>query len=259
MTGVRLRDAVVVVTGASSGIGAATALRFAAAGSRLVLAARRVDRLETIAERIRSDGGDAMALRCDVTDASDREGLVASVREAFGRCDVLVNSAGVPGGGRFRDRSPEQIDRVVAVNLLGVLQTTRAFLPSMLEHGAGHVVNVASLAGVVATPGASVYGATKHAVIAFSESLNASTRRHGVLVTAVNPAFVRTEGFPERRPRLLTLTVERVADTIVRVVREGIAPVHSVPRWFAALEAFRILTPPLYRLGTNLAARRSPD
>lgn len=255
----QLRGAVVVVTGASSGIGESTASRFAAVGSTVVLAARRLDRLEEVARRIRSSGGEALPVRCDVTEASDREGLVDSVREAFGRCDVLVNSAGVPGGGPFRDRTPEQIDRVVAVNLLGLMQVTRAFLPTMLEQGAGHVVNVASLAGRFPMPGAEVYGATKHGVIAFSESLHASTHRRGVLVTAVNPAFVKTEGFPERRPRILTLPVERVADAIVRVVREGIAPVYSIPRWVAALEAFRVLTPPLYRMGASLAARRNSD
>lgn len=255
----QLRGAVVVVTGASSGIGEATARRFGAAGSSVVLAARRLERLEDVAQRIRSDGGEALPVRCDVTEGGDREALVDAVRKAFGRCDVLVNSAGLPGGGRFLDRTAEQIERVVAVNLLGLMQATRAFLPPMLERGSGHVVNVASMAGRFPMPGAEVYGATKHGVIAFSESLHASTPRRGVSVTAVNPAFVKTEGFPERRPRILTLPLERVADAIVRVVRDDIAPVYSIPRWIAALEAFRVLTPPLYRLGASLAARRYAD
>ncbi|MBA3691329.1 MAG: SDR family NAD(P)-dependent oxidoreductase, partial [Actinobacteria bacterium] len=116
------------------------------------------------------------------------------------------------------------------------------------------VVNVASLAGRFATPGASIYSATKHAVVAFSEALNYEGEPQGVLVTAVNPGFVPTEGFPAAgRPSILTLTPDRIADAIVRVVRDGIAPELSVPGWVAPLQAFRVLTPPLYRWGVRMA------
>src|SRR5439155_15391828 len=107
-----------------------------------------------------------------------------------------------------------------------------------------------------AAPGAAVYSATKHAVVAFTESLDGSFRGRGVRLTSVNPGFVPTEGFPDRgQPRLLTLTPERVAEAIVKVVREGIAPEYSIPRWAAAGQVFRILTPPLYRRAMALAGR----
>lgn len=254
---VDLRDAVVVVTGASAGIGEATALRFARAGSRTVLAARRTERLEALADAIRSRGGEALPVTCDVTEPEDIAGLVDSTIGAYGRCDVLVNNAGIPGGGAFWGVSTEQIERLVRVNLLGVLLVTKAFLPHLLERRAGHVVNIASLAGRVATPGAAVYGATKHGVVAFSEALSAELGPSGILVTAVNPGLTRTEGFPQtglRRP--FVMNPDRVAETIVDVVRRERAPEVSVPRAMALLQVFRVITPPLYRWGMNAAARR---
>lgn len=245
------------MTGASSGIGEATALRFARAGARTVLAARRTDRLEALAERIRRRGGDALAVACDVTEATDVRALVGSTLGAFGRCDVLVNNAGIPGGGPFLEVSPERIERVVRVNLLAVLQVTKAFLPSMLERRRGHVVNVSSLAGRYAAPGVAVYGATKHGVVAFSESLFYELRPFGILVTAVNPGFASTDGFPQADlPRALVMDPDRPARTIVDVVRRGRAPEVSVPRGLAAFQAFRVLTPPLYRWGVWRATRR---
>jgi short-subunit dehydrogenase len=251
---VDLSGATAVITGASAGIGEATALAFARRGTRVVLAARRLDRLEELAERIQEHGGTALAVRCDVGDPKQVAALPVVVREAFGRCDVLVNNAGIPGGGEFADLSLEQIEEVVRVNLLGVLYGTRAFWPAMTAQGRGHVVNVASLAGRCATPGTSIYTATKHAVVAFSEALNYEGEPRGVLVTAVNPGFVPTEGFPATdRPSFLTLTPDRVAGAIVRVVREGIAPELMVPRWVGPLQGFRVLTPGLYRWGVRKA------
>src|SRR3954454_12269063 len=253
-----LRDANVVVTGASSGIGEATAIAFARYGARAILVARRKDRLEARGPRIEPAGGGATPGACDVTDLARVEKLPGLVTELTGRpVDVLVNNAGIAGGGSLVELSHERIDEVVRVNLLGVMHVTRVFLPGMLERGRGHVINVASLAGRFAVPGAAVYSASKHGVVAFSESLDVSTRRRGVLVTAVNPAYVPTEGFPAtNRPSMLTLTPERVADAIVKVARDEISPEYSVPRWAAAMQAFRILTPPLYRWGLGVGGRR---
>jgi short-subunit dehydrogenase len=252
-----LRGKVVVVTGASSGIGEATARRFAMAGSRVVLAARRLDRLEALSERLGAHGGVALPVRCDVTEPTDVTELVRRTLDELGRCDVLVNNAGIPGGAPFLTASIDRIDRVVAVNVLGLLHVTKAFLPSMLERGHGHVVNVASLAGRFATPGSSVYGATKHAVVAFSESLYYELRPHGILVTSVNPGFTRTEGFPQADvPPRLVMTPDRVARVIVDVVRRDRAPEVSVPRSLGAMQVFRVLTPPLYRWGVGAVARR---
>jgi short-subunit dehydrogenase len=140
-----------------------------------------------------------------------------------------------------------------------VLHVTRVFLPGMLDRGRGHVVNVASLAGRFAAPGASVYSATKHAVVAFSESLDYDTAPRGVLITAVNPGFVATEGFPQTEvPGRLVMPASRVAEAIVKVVRDDISPEYSVPRWIAPLQAFRVLTPPLYRWGVRLVRGSAP-
>ena len=248
----QVKGAVAVVTGASAGIGEATAVALARRGAKVVITARRRERLEDLADRIERAGGTALAARCDVTDPDQLASLPSVVDQAFGPCDILVNNAGIPGGGAFGDLTYDQIRRIVEVNVLGVIYGTRAFLPGMMRRGRGHVVNIASLAGRFAGPGAAVYTATKHAVVAFSESLYYEVERHGVLVTSVNPGFVSTEGFPQDHldPRLV-LSLDRVSDAVVRVVREGIAPELSIPRWVSPLEAFRVLTPSLYRWGVR--------
>ena len=251
-----LRASVVVVTGASSGFGELAALRFARAGARVVLAARRLERLEALAGRIDAAGGSALPVRCDVTELEQLAGLRDRVTEAFGRCDVLVNNAGIRGGGPFETTDAEYLDRVIDVNLRGVVLGTKLFLPMMLEQGRGHIVNVASLAGRFATPGAAVYGATKHAVVAFSEALYHELGPAGILVTTVNPGFSPTEGFPRTEPSVVRLDADDVAKLIVEVVRKEIAPEISIPRSLAALQVFRVLTPPLYRWGVGTIARR---
>jgi NADP-dependent 3-hydroxy acid dehydrogenase YdfG len=254
----RLKGLIVVITGASSGIGEATATAFAQRGAKVVLAARRLDRLEDLADRVRRAGGDAVAIRCDVTHPQDVAALPDAVRDRFGPADVLVNNAGVSGGGDFQGRALEDLEHIVEVNLLGVLRGTHAFLPEMLERGHGHIVNIASLAGRFATPGAAVYGASKHAVVAFSEALHHEVEDRGVLVTSVNPGFVATEGFPgDGRPSFTMLSMPAVTGTIVRVVRDGIAPEYSVPRWASSFQAFRVLTPALYRWGMREVRRRT--
>jgi short-subunit dehydrogenase len=258
--GVELRDSVVVITGASSGIGEATAVAFAKRGAKVVLVARRADRLEQLADRIQRAGGSAIAWTLDVTDTAKLEKLPGIVKELTGRpADVLVNNAGIPGGGAFVEMSREQIDRIVAVNLSAVVHGTRAFLPGMLRRRHGHIVNVASLAGRFATPGAAVYTATKHAVVAFSESIDYDAERDGVLVTSVNPGLVATEGFPQTGlPSWLVMPAERVAEAIVHVVRSDIAPEYSVPRWIAPFQLFRLVTPSLYRWGVRAVRRAAP-
>jgi NADP-dependent 3-hydroxy acid dehydrogenase YdfG len=246
----------VVVTGASSGIGEATALAFAHRGARVVVAARRTERLDDLVRRIERTGARAVAATCDVTEPAQVETLRVLTEEAFGPPDVLVNSAGLRGGGDFTKQSYEDIEHHVRVNLLGVIYGTRAFLPGMMARGKGHVVNVASLAGRFATPGNPLYGATKHAVVAFSEALHYEAEARNVRVTSVNPGFVDTEGFPQGDlPDWAVLRMSTVTDAIVKVVRDGIAPEYSIPRWLSPLQAFRILTPPLYRWGLRRVRR----
>ena len=251
-----LSGAVSVVTGASAGIGKATAEALARAGSDVVLAARRFDRLQGVAQDIERHGVRTLAVQCDVTNRKSLSSLLFAVAQTFRRVDVLVNNAGIPGGGTFADMKIEKIDPIIRTNLLSVMWATRLFLDRMLQQEHGHVVNVASLAGRFATPGSTVYSAAKHGVVGFSEALYYEVRDRGVLVTAVNPGFVATEGFPhtDKDPRMV-MRPERVADAIVDVVRQGKAPELSVPRWIAPAQAFRVLAPTLYRYALSRAAR----
>jgi short-subunit dehydrogenase len=258
-----IRDKVCVVTGASSGIGEATALALARAGARVVPAARREDRLAEVAERIRTKGGAAHPVRCDVASLDDVERLVAETSKAFGRCDVLINNAGVPGGGSFAALTMEQIERVTAIDYLGVLRCTKLFLPMVLE-ARGHIVNVASVAGRYAVPGSPVYSAAKHAVVGLSESLYHELAPRGVMVTCVNPGLVATEGFPMtevlRSPlRRFVMPPDRIASVIVELIRHRKGPEITIPRWLGGFQVFRLLTPPVYRKAVAAIARtRSP-
>ncbi|MGH2554842.1 MAG: SDR family NAD(P)-dependent oxidoreductase [Actinomycetota bacterium] len=255
-----LEGAVGVVTGASSGIGRSTALKLAAAGADVVLAARRENLLEEVATLVAQRGRRPLAVPCDVSDLAQVEELQRRTQGSFGRCDVLVNNAGVPGGGPFAELTMEQIERIARTNYLGVLYCTKVFLPMMLAARQGHVVNVASLAGRFAVPGSSVYSSTKHAVVAFSEALYYELGPKGIVVTAVNPGLVATEGFPHRdalEAGRKVMSPDDVARLIVRVVKEGIGPERSLPRWMAALQAFRVLTPPLYRFGLKQVVKRA--
>jgi uncharacterized protein len=255
---VELRGTIAVITGASAGIGSATAEALARKGSTVVISARREERLLALAAEIERRGGSATVVACDVRDRGQVEALATRVREIHGRCDILVNNAGVPGGGPFPDLSWNKIEEITHTNFMGVLYCTKSFLPMMLEAGRGHVVNVASLAGRFAIPGSSVYSSTKHAVVAFSEALHYEVASRGLRVTAVNPGLVATEGFPHTdaiRKGRKVLRPEKVADLIVRVVETGKAPEVSIPRLYAALQAVRVLAPPLYRFGLDRATR----
>ena len=185
-----------VVTGASSGIGEATARLLAGHGCNVALAARREDRLEALAAEL---GDRALAVPTDVTDPAACEGLVSRAVEAFGAVDVLVANAGLGLGGSIPDGDPEDWHRMFEVNVLGVLYATRAAVRHMLDRGSGDVVIVSSLSGrrVPAADG-TVYAATKHALTAVAEGLRMDVSPRGVRVTNVEPGLVRTE-FPENQ------------------------------------------------------------
>ena len=192
---------VAIVTGASSGIGAATARRLAREGMRVVLAARRADQLQRVAEEIEDAGGEAFAVPTDVRDRDAIFRMVAIVRERQGRIDVLVNNAGLGGSGYVVSLDGDKLREQVGTNLIGVIECTQAVVPVMMAQRSGHIINVSSLAGLVGVPGASVYSATKYGVVGFSEGLRREVREYGIRVTALCPGLVATE-FSERLAKL---------------------------------------------------------
>lgn len=185
---------VAIVTGASSGIGEAVAEALAGAGARVALAARRTDRLESVAERIRAGGGDAMVHAADVTDRAGMEALAKAVLERWGGIHILVNNAGIMPLSPLADLRMDDWERMVDVNVKGVLFGIGAVLPAMLAAGDGHVVNVGSVAGRRPFPGGAVYSATKFAVRALSWGMQLElSAARGIRVTDVQPGVVETE------------------------------------------------------------------
>ena len=198
-----LSGQVVAITGASSGIGEATALACARAGAAVALAARRTDRIEDLAERIAGDGGRALAVTADVGEEEQARAFVQRTQDDLGRLDVLVNNAGVMLLGPIENAPTEEWRRMIHANLFGVLYCTHAALPLMRQQGAGHIVNVSSVAGRVARLGSGVYNLTKWGVGAFSESLRQEMVPVGVRVTLIEPGAVATELPGHNRPEVL--------------------------------------------------------
>ncbi|MER7771313.1 SDR family oxidoreductase [Kitasatospora sp. NPDC096140] len=183
---------VVAITGASSGIGEATARLLAADGHRVFLGARRTDRLDAVAREIIEGGGTAAFRRLDVTDAADVEAFVAAARERFGRLDVMVNNAGVMPLSPLAALRTDEWDRMIDVNVRGVLHGIAAALPLMRAQGGGHFVNIASVGAYEVSPTAAVYCATKFAVRAISEGLRQESTGD-IRVTLVSPGVTESE------------------------------------------------------------------
>lgn len=186
-----LLNKVVLITGASSGIGAAIARELGGAGAKLVLGARRTDRLLVLADEIRSKGGEVLTQRLDVTDRADVAAFADAAREAFGRVDVIVNNAGVMPLSLMASLKVDEWDRMIDVNIKGVLYGVAAVLPEMNARGSGHVINIASIGGLTVSPTAAVYCATKYAVRAVSEGLRQENDR--IRVTCIYPGVVESE------------------------------------------------------------------
>jgi NADP-dependent 3-hydroxy acid dehydrogenase YdfG len=189
-----IQDQVVIITGASSGIGEAAAKELAAKGAKLVLSARREDRLQKLQQEIEENGGTAIYRVTDVTSSEQMEVLAASALETFGKIDVLINNAGVmPHSFLFKKRIDDW-NKMIDVNIKGVLYGIAAVLPSMRERKEGHIINVSSVAGHVVGAGSTVYAATKHAVRAISEGLRKEESvGSNIRVTIISPGAVSTE------------------------------------------------------------------
>ncbi len=185
-----LRGSVVIITGASSGIGAATARELARRGATVVLAARRMEELQVLAGEIDREGGHALAVPADVTQRSDIDRLVQTVLEAYGRIDVLVNNAGIGAGSSVSDSDDAAMQRIVDVNLLAPARCIQAVLPQMRRQAGGVIVNIGSVAGEVASIG--LYAATKFGLRGLSDALRREFRRDNIAVVLIAPGFIRT-------------------------------------------------------------------
>jgi short-subunit dehydrogenase len=226
-----IQGKVVVVTGASSGIGEATARAFGREGAKVVLAARRVNRLETLAKEIEElgTGAETLVVEADLARLEDIRMLVQQTLERFGRIDVLVNNAGFGRLDWLEKLDPvKDIEAQFDVNVLGVVQTTRQALPVMIKQRSGHIINMGSMAALVAAPTYTIYAASKHAVHGFSEALRREVKPWGIDVSMIYPGGVKTEfgehaGIKRKTkattPRFLLLSAEDVAQAVVRLVR----------------------------------------
>ncbi|MCT7973437.1 SDR family oxidoreductase [Laspinema olomoucense] len=194
---INLAHKTAIITGASSGIGRATALLLADSGTQVVLVSRNSDRLEQLADRILSSGGTAVAIPTDITDCQQVQEMVQTALDKFGHIDILVNSAGLIDVAPTVEASVERWQELIQVNLLGTMYCCHAVAPVMQEQQQGHIVNVSSVAGRTASAGVSAYNASKWGVGAFSEALRQELCKSGVRVTVVEPGWVETPLYDE--------------------------------------------------------------
>jgi short-subunit dehydrogenase len=225
--GTGLAGQVVIVTGASSGIGRETALHFARERARLVLAARRQQRLQILAEEIQALGAEVLSLPTDVAQEDQVATLVEGAFERFGRVDILVNNAGVGLVALVEETSPEDMEIILRVNFLGAFYGIRAALPIMRRQGSGHIINISSIAGKRGLPLSGAYCASKFALIGLSESLRLELRGSGINVSVICPVGTATEFFDVAKdpggrkpgPKPPVQTSSDVARAIIRCAR----------------------------------------
>ncbi len=224
-----IRGKVVIVTGASSGIGEAAAREFGREGAKVVLAARRVDKLQALAQEMIAMGAEALVVQADLSKLEDIQALVSQTLEKFGRIDVLVNNAGFGRLDWLENLDPlKDIQAQIDVNVMGVIQTTRQVLPVMMKQRSGSIVNMCSMAGLVGTPTYTIYAASKHAVHGFSEALRREVKPWGIDVSLIYPGGVVTEFTQHaginrktnaKTPDFMLLTAEQVGKAVVSLVR----------------------------------------
>lgn len=248
-----LQGKVVLITGASSGFGEDAARLFAKEGCKVVLAARRLEKLQQLAADIQSDGGEAIAIPVDVNQSAEIEVMVETAHDLYGKIDILFNNAGFGAMDWFEELDPERhIETLIRVNLIGTMLVTRAVLPDMLDRGSGHIINMSSVAGLIASPMITTYSASKYGVRAFTDSLRREVAPHGIKVSGIYPGPAETEfGSHLRSNRTrdaikrvinLRMTSEYVARRVVNLARH---PRRSlvIPWWFNIITTFDTLFP----------------
>jgi NAD(P)-dependent dehydrogenase (short-subunit alcohol dehydrogenase family) len=259
-----LRGKVAVVTGAASGIGLALAERFVAEGMHVVLSDVDEPRLTEVTARLAEDGGDVAARICDTASEADVAALAEFALERFGAAHVLCNNAGIGGMGDAWIDPMALWERVVAINLYGVVHGIRSFLPIMNDQGEGHIVNTASMAGLGPMPGAAPYNATKHAVVAISEGLYLELKATGspVEVSVLCPSWVRTR-LMEHEPEEVATPMANMMSQVVRASLDtaGIEPADVADQVVAAIrrDNFWILTHPETRQQPVARMQRAAD
>lgn len=225
-----IKDKVAIVTGASSGIGYATALALAKGGAKVAIAARRTDRLQQLQNEIKKAGSESLIVSCDVTKRKDCESLIDATMKRWNRIDILINNAGIMPLSFVKSLKIGEWEQMVDVNIKGVLFCTGAVIPHMVNQNSGHIVNISSIAGRLVFAAGSVYCATKYAVRAFSEGLRQElSTRHNIRVTTIEPGIVATEltntitdkaldSFLKYAKTIETLKSEDIANTIMFAV-----------------------------------------
>ncbi|MGI0001257.1 MAG: SDR family oxidoreductase [Nitrososphaeraceae archaeon] len=222
-----IRNKVVIVTGASSGIGYATALELSKAGAKVAAGARRVEKLETLKNEVQKYGGEIIVKKLDVTKKEDCDSFINLVTKTWNHIDILINNAGIMPLSFFKNLKISEWEEMIDVNLKGVLFCTAAVIPYMITKKSGHIVNISSVAGRIIFPAGSVYCATKHAVTAFSEGLRQElSQRYNIKVTCIEPGVVSTElpntitdksleSFVESVKEMESIKAEDIANAII--------------------------------------------
>jgi len=225
-----IKDKVAIITGASSGIGYATALTLSKAGAKVAIGARRTDKLAKLEDEIKQNGGEVFSQKLDVTKKSECDSFVDAVLKKWSSVDILVNNAGIMPLSFLKNQKVDEWDQMIDVNIKGVLYCTSAVIPHMREKKSGHIVNLSSVAGRIVFPAGSVYCATKHAITAFSEGLRQElSARSNIRVTCIEPGVVSTElvntitdetlqSFVEGAKKMQALQADDIANAILYAV-----------------------------------------
>jgi NADP-dependent 3-hydroxy acid dehydrogenase YdfG len=228
---VTIKGKVAIITGASSGIGYATALTLSKAGAKVAIGARRTDKLEQLENEIKKNGGEVLSHKLDVTKKDDCNDFVDQVRKKWGTVDILVNNAGLMPLSFVKNLKVDEWEQMIDVNIKGVLFCTAAVISQMKEKKSGHIVNISSVAGRIVFPSGSVYCATKHAITAFSEGLRQElSARSNIRVTCIEPGAVETEllntitdeslqSFVDAAKKMQALKAADIADTVLFAVQ----------------------------------------
>ncbi|HRJ59278.1 MAG TPA: SDR family NAD(P)-dependent oxidoreductase [Anaerolineales bacterium] len=250
---ISLENKVVLITGASSGFGEDAAWLFAEEGCKVVLAARRIDRLRRLASKIQDAGGEAIAVPVDIVNADDVDNMVKATLDLYDRIDILFNNAGIGRVGWFEEHSVDRdINTLIQVNLVGMMQVTRMVLPHMIARREGHIINMISVAGLISPPLISSYSASKYGAKAFTDSLRREIAPFGIKVSGIYPGPASTEfgshigrnkAYQSIRNSLnIRMTSDYVAHCVLNVAKR---PRRSliIPWWFRIITTFDTLFP----------------